>query len=209
MRRLRLRRSAWAAIAVGLLVAPMLMGGATATPVDAGDRLPPPEPDPRETPPPDLAAAEARLALAQAAAISDLAPEEFRQLVVTAAHRHKIDPRLLAAIITVETEWNALAVGRHGELGLMQILPETGAFLAKQAGLKEYNLADSATNLALGALYLSDLIQEYGTVQNALAAYNGGPDAVADAPANLYARKVLKRYETRPGYRSNYFEAAS
>ena len=209
LRRLRLRRSTWAAIAVGLLVAPLLMGGATATTADAGDQLPPPEPDPRETPPPDHAAAEARLALAQADAISDLAPEEFRQRVVTAAQRFKIDPRLLAAIITVETEWDALAVGRHGELGLMQILPETGAFLAKQAGLKEYSLADSDTNLALGALYLSELIREYGTIQNALAAYNGGPDAVADAASNLYAHKVLRRYRSQPGYRSNHHEAAS
>lgn len=130
-------------------------------------------------------------------------------MVVAAAHRYKVDPRLLAAIVTVETEWDALAVGRHGELGLMQILPETGAFLAKQAGLKEYSLADSDTNLALGALYLSDLMREYGTVEHALAAYNGGPDAVADAAVNLYARKVLKRYRSQTGYRSNYAEAAS
>ena len=209
LRRLRLRRSVWAAIAVGILAAPLLMGGATATPADAGDLLPPPEPDPRETPPPDPAEAEARLALAQADAIADLAPEKYRSLIVAAAARHKLDPRVLAAIISVETEWNPLAVGRHGERGLMQILPSTGAFLAKEAGLTEYNLADSATNLSLGALYVSQLLQEYGVLETALAVYNGGPDAAETASTNLYARKVLRWYRGPLRDRFTMLESAS
>lgn len=209
LRRLRLRRSVWVAVAVGILATPLLLGGATATPADAGDRLPPPEPDPRETPPADGASAEARLLLAESRAIADLAPEEYRSMVVAAASRHELDPRLLAAIISVETEWDPLAVGMHGELGLMQILPETGAFLARDAGLADYDLADSATNLALGALYLSQLVAEYGNVQTALAVYNGGPAAEAYASASLYARKVLRKYGTGPGDRYSMYEAAS
>jgi hypothetical protein len=155
VRRLRLRRSFWAAIAAGILAAPLLMGGATATPPpDAGDLLPPPEPDPRETLPPDPIEIQARLTLAQADAIADLAPEEFRGPVVAAASRFGLDPRILAAIITVETEWNPLAVGLHGERGLMQILPSTGEYLARKAGLKEYDLADSAISVIRKAVEL-------------------------------------------------------
>lgn len=209
LRRLRMRRSVWAAIAVGILAAPLLMGGATATPVDAGDQLPPPEPDPRETPPPDPKEAEARLALAQANAIADLAPEEFRGLVVTTASRFKLDPRLLAAIITVETEWDPHAVGLHGERGLMQILPSTAEFLAEEADLDEYDLADSPTNLMLGALYLSQLLEQYADVPTALAVYNGGPRAAENAARNIYARKVLRHYRTQPVYRTGMYEAAS
>lgn len=209
VRRLRLRRSFWAAIAVGILAAPLLMGGATATPPDAGDQLPPPEPEPRETLPPDPIEIQARLALAQANAIADLAPEEFRSPVVAAANRFNLDPRILAAIITVETEWNPMAVGLHGEKGLMQILPSTGAFLAREAGMTEYDLADSATNLALGARYIASLLNDYGDLQTALAVYNGGPGAADSAATNLYARKVLRHYRSRAGYRADVFETAS
>lgn len=210
VRRLRLRRSFWAAIAAGILAAPLLMGGATATPPqDAGDLLPPPEPDPRETLPPDPIEIQARLTLAQANAIADLAPEEFRSPVVAAASRFGLDPRILAAIITVETEWNPLAVGLHGERGLMQILPSTGEYLAREAGLTEYDLADSATNLTLGAFYIASLLDEYGDLQAALAAYNGGPRAAENAADNMYARKVLRKYRVHTGYRTTMFEAAS
>lgn len=207
LRRLRLRRSVWATLAAGLLAAPLILGGAAAMPANAGDELPEPDLDPRETPPPDPATIQARLALAHADAIADLTPEEYRSMVVAAAMSYQLDPRLLAAIITVETEWDPMAVGLHGERGLMQILPSTGKFLAQQAGLKEYDLADIGTNLKLGALYIAQLLQEYGTVQTALAVYNGGPDAAERAADNLYARKVLRNY--RSGFRTSMYEAAS
>jgi soluble lytic murein transglycosylase-like protein len=185
------------------------MGGATATPPEAGDLLPPPEPEPRETLPPDPSEIQARLALAQANAIADLAPEEFRGPVVAAANRFRLDPRILAAIITVETEWNPQAVGRHGERGLMQILPSTGEFLAREAGLAEYDLADSATNLTMGALYIASLLAEYGDLQTALAVYNGGPSAAEHAGTNLYARKVLRKYRASAERLADVFESAS
>lgn len=208
LRRLRLRRSAWAAVAVGLLAAPLLMGGPAAATVDAQGLLPAPELDPHETVPPDPAQIEARLVLAQVEAIADLAPEEYRTLVVATAGKFRIDPRLIAAIAAVETEWDPHVVGRFGELGLMQILPATGEYLAKEAGLTKYDLADPSTNLELGTLYLSQLLQEYGTLERALAAYNGGPDAVPNAAANLYARRVLKLYD-HLRYRTATAEAAS
>jgi soluble lytic murein transglycosylase-like protein len=197
LRRLRLRRSFWAAVAAGLMAVPALFGGVAAAPADA-DPLPPPDLDPRETPPPSPADLEARLVLAMAASIADLAPEEYRMPTVLAARRFQLDPRVLAAIITVETDWDPHAVGSHGELGLMQILPSTGAYLAEKAGLEEYNLADTATSLELGALYIAELLEQYGSTQKALAAYNGGPRAVKNAETNIYARKVMKWLQTRP-----------
>jgi soluble lytic murein transglycosylase-like protein len=198
----------WAAIAAGIVVVPALFGGVAAAPAHPNDTLPPPDLDPRETPPPDRAQMEAMLVLAQADAISDLAPDEYRLLTVQAAIKYKLDPRLLAAIATVETRWNPLVVGSYGELGLMQILPATGKYLVEQAGLTEYDLADPATSLNLGAMYLSELLREYGNVESALAAYNGGPNAVETASVNLYARKVLKVYRTRKTV-PRFIEAAS
>jgi hypothetical protein len=193
LRRLRLRRSFWAAVAAGLALAPALFGGVAAAPADLDRTLPPPDQDPRLTLPPHPAQIGASDQV-EGKLIADLAPEEFRPLVVTAARHYGIDPRLLAAIATVETEWDPNAVGTHGELGLTQVLPETGAWLAKLAGLTEYNLADPETSLRLSALYLSLLLKEYETPEKALACYNGGPSAVTDWETNLYARRVLKHY---------------
>jgi soluble lytic murein transglycosylase-like protein len=194
LRRLRLRRSFWAAVAAGLALAPALFGGVAAAPADPDQSLlPPPEEDPRLTLPPHPAQIEATVE-ADGKRIADLAPEEFRPLVLAAAKRYGVDPRLLAAIATVETRWDPTAVGSHGELGLTQVLPSTGAWLARQAGLAEYNLADPETSLKLSALYLSMLMNEYGTPEKALACYNGGPSAVDDWETNLYARRVLKYY---------------
>lgn len=199
MRRLRLRRSFWAAVAAGFALAPALFGGVAAAPAGSDQSLPPPDEDPRLTLPPHPAQIEATTEV-EGKLIADLAPEEFRPLVVSAAKNHGIDPRLLAAIVTVETEWNPHAVGTQGELGLTQVLPSTGAWLASVAGLTEYNLADPATSLQLSALYLSILLKEYATPEKALACYNGGPGAVPDWRSNLYARRVLKQYhaESRP-----------
>ena len=131
---------------------------------------------------------------AQIQEIADLAPPEFRELVVKTANRYQIEPRLIASVITVETNWDPDAVGGHGERGLMQIMAATGAWLAGLAGMTEYDLSDPETSLDLGALYLSALLKEYGTVERALAVYNGGPRAAAGAETNPYVQKVFKHY---------------
>lgn len=199
LRRLRLRRRWWAAVAVGLVAGPALLGGVAAAPADQWEGLvPEPELNPLETLPPDPAQIKADLVRREMARIADLAPEEFRPLVVEAAGKHQLDPRLLAAVITVESDWDPSVVGRHGEKGLMQVLPATGAWLARQAGLGECDLADPATSLDLGALYLSILLRDHGTAEKALAAYNGGPSAAESWQTNLYARRVLEHYRSAP-----------
>lgn len=195
-RRFRLHRRWWAAVAAGVVAAPALLGGGMAAPVSdvSQSMLPPPEPNPLAELPPDPADLEAQLLCWSTDRIADLVPDEYQEMVLQAAEKHRIDPRLLAAIVTVETKWNPATVGLAGEKGLMQILPATGDWLARKEGLQEYDLADSATNLDLGALYLSILLEQHGTVEKALAVYNGGPKAVNNWQSNLYVRRVLNLY---------------
>lgn len=195
LRRLRSRRSLWAALGLGLMAAPALFGGVAAAPADPQNQLPAPELNPLESPPTsELADREARLVAAQIPEIADLAPPEFQPLVIRTANKYQLEPRLLAAVITVETEWDPHAVGFHGERGLMQIMADTGAWLARLAGMAEYDLANPETSLELGALYLSILLKEHGTVERALAVYNGGPSAAAGAATNRYVQKVFRHY---------------
>jgi len=72
-----------------------------------------------------------------------------------AAAAHGVDPALLACIVEAESGGDPNAVGAAGEIGLMQILPETGALLAEHAGMNEYDLRNPAQNLWLGAYGLA------------------------------------------------------
>ena len=68
---------------------------------------------------------------------------------------HGVDPALLACIVEAESGGDANAVGAAGEIGLLQLLPETGALIAAHAGVTDYDLWNPAHNLWLGAYGLS------------------------------------------------------
>jgi soluble lytic murein transglycosylase len=67
---------------------------------------------------------------------------------------------------------------RAGAMGLMQIMPTTGAYLALQEGMEwttaNQILHDPVVNIRLGCRYLSELVTMYKQ-DGGLAAYNGGP----------------------------------
>jgi soluble lytic murein transglycosylase-like protein len=126
--------------------------------------------------------------------IDDLVPLTYRSLVLRTAARHSLDPRLLAAVIKLESRFDPTTVGTHGEVGLMQILPSTGAWLAQSVGMESYDLRNDATSLELGALYLAINLREYGSVEKALAVYNGGPGAAEGWASNIYVERVLQFY---------------
>lgn len=69
-------------------------------------------------------------------------------------------------------------------MGLMQVLPATGAGVAKSIGLTGYGGADSLydpdTNIAIGTAYLRQLMNKYdGLPYVTIAAYNAGPTPTA------------------------------
>lgn len=91
----------------------------------------------------------------------------------SAAKQFGLDPKLIASVISVESNFNWKAVSPKLALGLMQLEPKTAA------GLAVGNIFDPKQNIAGGAKYLRQLLDHYG--QNlvlALAAYNAGPDRV-------------------------------
>ncbi len=200
--RIRRRRSIWAALALGVAAVPTMFAGTAAAPAEGPEpALPEPELDPVAELPPDPAELERARLQALTESIADLAPEPYRPLVAEVADRYGVDPRLIAAVITVETRWDPDAVGAHGERGLMQILPSTGEWLAGVMGLETYDLSDPATSVEMGTFYLSALIDEYGSEDIALAVYNGGPRAAAGWETNPYRQRVLAAYGEPPARR--------
>ncbi len=113
---------------------------------------------------------------------------------------NKLDPYLILAVIKIESEFSPVAVSKRGAIGLMQVMPRTGEFVAKDIGIS-YNgrksLYDPLINVKLGISYLSQLAEHYDTTESALGAYNYGPANFErilgpDSKPSRYARKVLK-----------------
>ena len=96
------------------------------------------------------------------------------------AARQAIDPAWVAAEIRAESIFNPKARSGANAMGLMQVLPGTGATVARSLGLPwggAASLYDSDTNIMLGTAYLRQMLNKYGTPYVAIAAYNAGPDA--------------------------------
>lgn len=107
-----------------------------------------------------------------------LYPVEAGEEVARAAGSHSLDPFLVRGLILQESGFNPLAVSKAGALGLMQIVPSTGAELARRDGIRPFTrdtLFDPSINIRLGTAYLSDLLRRFGGhLEPALAAYNAG-----------------------------------
>lgn len=105
-------------------------------------------------------------------------PLEYQDLVFKYASQHSVSPFLVAAVIKNESKFNAKALSPKGAVGLMQIMPETASWIAKQLKINDFTtayLSDPETNIKFGTWYLSELIDEFeGNEVLVLAAYNAG-----------------------------------
>lgn len=112
-----------------------------------------------------------------------LHPLRFEDEIQAAASRHGVDPYLVAAVARAESGYDPTVVSSAGAVGLMQIMPETAAWIAQRddwQGGPLGDLTDPALNVELGAFYLAFLIDLFeGDVRSALAAYNAGQGTVS------------------------------
>lgn len=133
---------------------------------------------------------------------NSITPPEARKLakvIVDECSTYELDPFLILAVIQTESNFTPKAVSPRGAIGLMQVMPKTGEYVAKDRGIsyKGINsLYDPFLNVKLGIHYLSFLADQFDTVENALAAYNYGPSKFAKSKtlANnppKYVKKVL------------------
>ena len=90
-----------------------------------------------------------------------------------AAHRNGVDPDLLTALVWTESSFVPDAVSHAGAVGLAQLMPGT----AEALGVDPF---DPSQNLEGGARYLRQMIDRFGSVDLALAAYNAGPTRVSN-----------------------------
>ena len=146
--------------------------------------------------------------------------QDYSEYVEKYAKEYNIDPLLIYAIIKAESNFNNEAVSNKSAIGLMQIVEGTAVEVVKRNGIElnteniKQELLDIDNNINIGTKYLSMLLEQYGNVEVALAAYNAGIGTVngwiekqiiqADGSdienipykeTNNYVRKILRDYD--------------
>jgi soluble lytic murein transglycosylase-like protein len=119
----------------------------------------------------------------------------FAKEILAASRAADLHPRLVAAVIEAESAFNPYAVSRVGAGGLMQLMPSVWL----PQGVR--NPYDPKTNLRLGCDHLKSLLDRFGDISLALAAYNAGVATVERSggvppyrETREYVRRVLMRF---------------
>jgi soluble lytic murein transglycosylase-like protein len=128
----------------------------------------------------------------------------MRQLVHDVSREHGLDPKLVDAVVRVESNYNPQAVSRKGAMGLMQLMPATATRLGVEDPF------DPEDNVRGGVREFARLVDRYrGNLQLALAAYNAGEGAVERyrgippyAETRDYVARILGLYTGKP-YRAS------
>lgn len=98
-------------------------------------------------------------------------PTALRPAFESAARDASIPPAMLYAVAKVESNLHADAESSAGARGLLQVMPATAKAL-------DLNIDEPSSNILAGARYLRLMLDQMGSSDLALAAYNAGPTAV-------------------------------
>ena len=132
-------------------------------------------------------------------------PIHYRERISQVAERYDVDPYLIAAVMRTESGYDPRAVSHVGAVGLMQLMPDTAAWIVQLStwrGVAEPELTDPDDNIELGTCYLAFLIEHFGDNRRAaVAAYNAGQGVVAQwvaaAGGEVLALDDIRFPETR------------
>jgi len=147
-----------------------------------------------------------------------LYPPYFADIIEAQAAEHNVDPYLVSAVIRQESIFNPSIKSPVGAIGLMQIMPYTGKYIAEKVDVAYTNdsLVCPIYNIRFGTWYIRELLDQFNeNVVLALASYNGGPhnaqkwynsnkeeeydlfiEDIAFSETRGYVKKVLANYWT-------------
>jgi len=145
--------------------------------------------------------------------------KKWQKPIDAMAKKYKVDPNLIAIIMTMESGGDPKASSDAGAHGLMQITSPTAKDIASKylkQPTSKYNLNDPNTNIEFGAAYLALLRDTFGewqqgptwnsTVELVAAGYNGGPVAanrlykgqgLTDTQTVVYSRDAFNMWRER------------
>ncbi len=108
-------------------------------------------------------------------------PLFYEKDILCYSGRNNLDPALVAAIIHNESHFKPTAVSTRGAIGIMQIMPDTGEWIAREMGVAGFackDLKEPDINIRLGCWYLNQLLYQFKSEVKAVAAYNAGRGTV-------------------------------
>ncbi len=110
-----------------------------------------------------------------------LYPFPYQDMILNWSNQRQLNPLLVTALIRQESRFMPKIKSWVGATGLMQVMPETGEWIASKINIKEYNLEKPEDNIKFGTWYLDYTHREYqNNSMLAVASYNAGPGSVSD-----------------------------
>lgn len=128
--------------------------------------------------------------------------KKYKNYVVKYSDEFGLDKALVYAVIKVESDFKKDAISKSGALGLMQILPNTAKWIAKELG-EEYlkdKMFEPETNILYGCFYLDYLFDRFGDMEIVICAYNAGEGKVLDWIENGKLERSEIDYEETRNY---------
>ena len=123
-----------------------------------------------------------------------LYPMPYLGYVRKYAYHYGIPLNLIYGIMRQESRYNPVCYSSASAIGLMQIIPSTGYYIARRTGCYNFNpsmLYRKNINISFGSYYLKTLLEQFnGRKYLAIASYNAGPGAVA-----YWRNDLMKNYE--------------
>ncbi|HDH34243.1 MAG TPA: lytic transglycosylase domain-containing protein [Nitrospirae bacterium] len=118
--------------------------------------------------------------------------KDYDRIIINKSNKYRLEPSLIKAVITAESNWDPGAVSKKGAVGLMQLMPST----AREMKIDPFSPEE---NIEGGTRYLRYLLDRFNDqLDIALAAYNAGPTVVEKsggipsiAETRKYVRQVL------------------
>lgn len=134
---------------------------------------------------------------------SNLNSEKMTDALIATSHQNHYDPVFLLAMIKTESKFNPKALGLAGEIGLMQIKPDTAQWICEKSGFPwkgSQALKDPIYNVQIGALYFKYLKKSLKSKSaHYINAYNMGINNLQRLPASSrishpYYSRVMQNY---------------
>lgn len=109
-----------------------------------------------------------------------LFPFPYQEVILQWSRKRKLNPLLVTSLIRQESRFEKEIRSSAGAVGLMQVLPSTGEWVAGKINLQDYSLTDPKDNVTLGTWFFKFTHQEYNNNSLlAIASYNAGPGNVS------------------------------
>lgn len=103
-------------------------------------------------------------------------PVNYLEEIQKYSNEYGVDPKVVLAIMRVESNFKTDATSKVNAKGLMQVLPDTAKHVAKLLNIdaNSIDLNDAETNIKIGTYYIKYLMQNFSNMDTVYAAYNGG-----------------------------------